>query len=765
MIAIKKIVFLSLVFFVYFINPASGADMTSQQAPAQADSRTVVFPNDRSLGRLLVLDVNAIDTSTEWWWGLFVDWQYIGEATGKVTVPLRKKLALAVSTEDKKDLSPLTQLQPDDLDTLVIRCNNRDTDKPGDKCVPYICNLTGLKTLILQYTGISNDGLKLLTNISSLAQLSFISEELDDTGLANIAAITSLKGFRYYGSKVTNAGLSHMVKLTLLEELFPSSRNIDDDSMAYFSKLPRLRYLELSGENVSKQGLTFLQGLASLRKLQFLRPQISEEWMENLSKLVQLEDLAIQNTPISDEQIAMFKPPSLTKLRLQGGFQGGGGNFTDEGLAHLVQIKSIESLELYYGNFTDKGLEYLSELSKLGTLVIPNCHTFTDAGLKYLTVLKNLEHLNIGSRGLTDDGMTVIGQLTSLKELMLFNSRLITNQGISKLTGLRSLEKLELWVPQVTVTGLNHLDTLSNLTELEVVGGYADDIEPDDAILQIENLSRLEQLRLPVFCDEDLISLAKLQNLRHLEITNRGTLTAKSLAYLNNLTSLNNLRITNTHLTDDELQHIVNMDKLEYLTISGVFTEQGLSQLEALKGLIYLHIISPNSLSPEALQLLEDKLPNHPQIQQEIRELPTPAKLKLQLGQKLPDFVNISIDFSEDENKDKAILICFFDIEQRPSRNCILQLSKKADELKKEDVTIVVVHVSKIDEDKLNESIKEYNITFPVGMVEANEVLTRFKWGVKSLPWLILTDKQHIVTAEGFNINELDGKIKTITEK
>jgi hypothetical protein len=33
---------------------------------------------------------------------------------------------------------------------------------------------------------------------------------------------------------------------------------------------------------------------------------------------------------------------------------------------------------------------------------------------------------------------------------------------------------------------------------------------------------------------------------------------------------------------------------------------------------------------------------------------------------------------------------------------------------------------------------------------------------VKSLPWLILTDKKHVVIAEGFNIDELDEKIKEV---
>ena len=38
-------------------------------------------------------------------------------------------------------------------------------------------------------------------------------------------------------------------------------------------------------------------------------------------------------------------------------------------------------------------------------------------------------------------------------------------------------------------------------------------------------------------------------------------------------------------------------------------------------------------------------------------------------------------------------------------------------------------------------------------------------WGAHALPWLILTDKKHIVQAEGFGISELDEKITTLNEK
>jgi hypothetical protein len=103
-------------------------------------------------------------------------------------------------------------------------------------------------------------------------------------------------------------------------------------------------------------------------------------------------------------------------------------------------------------------------------------------------------------------------------------------------------------------------------------------------------------------------------------------------------------------------------------------------------------------------------------------------------------------------------LICCFDMDQRPSRSCILQLAKRAEELKRKEVFVVAIQASKVDEDKLNEWIKKNNISFPMGLIQGDEEKTRFTWGVRSLPWLILTDKKHVVRAEGFALTELDNK-------
>jgi hypothetical protein len=130
----------------------------------------------------------------------------------------------------------------------------------------------------------------------------------------------------------------------------------------------------------------------------------------------------------------------------------------------------------------------------------------------------------------------------------------------------------------------------------------------------------------------------------------------------------------------------------------------------------------------------------------------------------LRKFADIDIEFDIGQAQDKIMLVCFFDTNQRPSRNCILQLSKRAQELKTKDVSVIAVQASKVGKNNLDEWVKKNDIPFPVGIIRGDEQKTRSNWGVKSLPWLILTDSKHIVSSEGFGLEELEDKIKAANE-
>jgi len=129
-------------------------------------------------------------------------------------------------------------------------------------------------------------------------------------------------------------------------------------------------------------------------------------------------------------------------------------------------------------------------------------------------------------------------------------------------------------------------------------------------------------------------------------------------------------------------------------------------------------------------------------------------------GNALPGFDNIELDFAAEDNEDRRLLICFFDMNQRPSRRCVSEMAKIAGQLKKKGISIIAIQATKIRRDKLDEWTKYNDITFPVGMIEENIEKTRFTWGVRLLPWLILTDRRHLMVDTGFGLSELDDKIK-----
>ena len=128
------------------------------------------------------------------------------------------------------------------------------------------------------------------------------------------------------------------------------------------------------------------------------------------------------------------------------------------------------------------------------------------------------------------------------------------------------------------------------------------------------------------------------------------------------------------------------------------------------------------------------------------------------IGRVLPDFEGIKINLVMDQIKDKIMLICFFDMNQRPSRNYILRLAEQSEELRQKGISLAAVQAVKVDDNKLSNWVKENSIPFPVGAIQDNEECIRFDWAVCSLPWVILTDRKQIVTAEGFGLDELNRK-------
>lgn len=139
------------------------------------------------------------------------------------------------------------------------------------------------------------------------------------------------------------------------------------------------------------------------------------------------------------------------------------------------------------------------------------------------------------------------------------------------------------------------------------------------------------------------------------------------------------------------------------------------------------------------------------------------TRLRPLLGKPLPDWKDL-IDLDPQQTQGKPLLVCFFDFQQRPSRNTVLQLAQRADTLKQKGVIVIGVQASDVDADALSEWIERSDVAFPVGRVRNGVDGARLTWGVKSLPWLILTDEEHVVTAEGFAAADLQEQLNETGE-
>jgi len=129
---------------------------------------------------------------------------------------------------------------------------------------------------------------------------------------------------------------------------------------------------------------------------------------------------------------------------------------------------------------------------------------------------------------------------------------------------------------------------------------------------------------------------------------------------------------------------------------------------------------------------------------------PQPPEL---LGKPLPPLNQSFSQLDLRSLEAKPILLCFWDMHQRPSRHCILELARQSRQLG--EVRIVAIQTAEAEPAALDRWIRENNIPFPVVSIAAGADKTLSAWSVQSLPWLILTDENHIVKATGFSLHEL----------
>ena len=231
---------------------------------------------------------------------------------------------------------------------------------------------------------------------------------------------------------------------------------------------------------------------------------------------------------------------------------------------HVGHLSTLESLNIISTKFNDDWMPPLAKLTNLKALRFTNNGKLTDAGMAQLAGLKNLENFSfvgtqmtgkayaqfegftkltrVSHRGssIDDEGLRQLcDHLPNLESISLAHAR-FTDAGAPHLAKLTKLKGLELGTSKATPQALKHIAKLP-LEYLQLGEGF----ESGACIPLIKDISTLRRLTLTnpqAITDADLLALAGLTQLTHLEI-GRMPLPDERIAVLKPFAFLKTMRL------------------------------------------------------------------------------------------------------------------------------------------------------------------------------------------------------------------------------
>ena len=231
---------------------------------------------------------------------------------------------------------------------------------------------------------------------------------------------------------------------------------------------------------------------------------------------------------------------------------------------HVGHLSTLESLNIISTKFNDDWMPSLAKLTNLKALRFTNNGKLTDAGMGQLAGLKNLENFSfvgtqmtgkayaqfegftkltrVSHRGssIDDEGLRQLcDHLPNLESISLAHAR-FTDDGAPHLAKLTKLKGLELGTSKATPQALKHIAKLP-LEYLQLGEGF----ESGACFPLIKDISTLRRLTLTnpqAITDADLLALAGLTQLTHLEI-GRMPLPDERIAVLKPFAFLKTMRL------------------------------------------------------------------------------------------------------------------------------------------------------------------------------------------------------------------------------
>ncbi len=563
------------------------------------------FPSDREVGT-----VQFRESATRSKYADYSEpWGASTIAKGQIEIPAGHEVKLWVSASGADDLSFLSSLDPNALFSLDLW-----RSRVEDSQARHIAHATGLQELIIRDTKLTSVGLSQLSALRDLRilhcsayrpnrELEFQNDNasddpfapskdrdrgvweygFDDTSLQVISQMPELLSLQLRSNPISYKSLLHIGRLKKLQFLALREMEIADRGLELLRNLEQLEYLSFGvyedGAPITDIGASKIAFIPNLKTLELNGSKITVDGLRHLSRMPKLESLNVENVDVAPSDLSVLaESKSLKRLRADWDHR----DWRDYG-SELAKIKSLEDIGQNL-RVDRESLQAILTLPNLKALSVYGDQGEPFAGMgKEIAKCTQLESLDFQNISITDDDLLALQPLQQLQDLGLMRTE-IRGTGLAVLAAFPKLETLSIYDGSRTASSSTVID-LNLLPQLS------------DGLRHIG----LECAGLPK--QRDFFS--KFQSIRGTQIW--SLVTDEHLAGMEALSNLESLSLEEPALSDEGLKSLLSMPNLEYASLGGALTLDGLTQLKELPRLNSVWVSSPY-FGEEQIESLEHRL-------------------------------------------------------------------------------------------------------------------------------------------------------------
>jgi hypothetical protein len=177
----------------------------------------------------------------------------------------------------------------------------KNTDEGKVKAFAPLRRLRSLKAVYIGGWGVNDALLGYLTDLPQLECVDLGYTFVGDEGLRCLSKITSLRNLSLtLNTKITDRGIRHLGKLVNLEELVISDcPKISGAGLIAVRRMTKLRHLDLSRTSVTDDGVPALGPHPALESVILRCTMFSDKAMDGLATMVNLRDLDVEETVVT----------------------------------------------------------------------------------------------------------------------------------------------------------------------------------------------------------------------------------------------------------------------------------------------------------------------------------------------------------------------------------------------------------------------------------------------------------------------------------